>query len=68
MATEMDRVWSRIKVTARELALHEAAPSKGHAEAIVARIIREERAEVPVDARIYLAGELQAMTRAAGRP
>lgn len=58
--TETERVWARIKGTARKLAGLGRKLNIHEAERIVSSIIRDEHAEVPPrEAVAYLAGELQ---------
>lgn len=47
MITPADRVWERIRETARSLAAQKSQPSMRHAQAIVAHIIREEAVQLP---------------------
>lgn len=47
MGTPADRVWERMRQTARMLAFKRSLPSLRHAEAIVSQIVREESIELP---------------------
>lgn len=58
---ETERVWSRIKLTARTLAATGRPLTQDRAEELIRRIIRGEQAERPPgDALVYLANELRA--------
>ena len=57
MASPPDRVWERIRKTARELAHKKSVPSARHAEAIVLQIVREENAHLPEDHTVALLAE-----------
>lgn len=61
--SEAERVWARIKTTARELAAKHRSPDLRYAEDIVSRIVADEHAErLPPGALKYLAKELRALS------
>ena len=60
--TETERVWARIKRTARKLAAKGRIPNTREAEGIVSGIVRDEKADPPPhEAVTYFAGELQGL-------
>lgn len=63
--TEIECVWSRIKEAARELGSRSELPNQGQAEAIVSDLAAQERANLPIEAREFLASELVALAREA---